>query len=93
MQDFIDLLPALSFIGDAIVLVLMLGVLAACIWMQKKKFTSSKSSPEAVYNRSVAWYQNIMTMPVAERAQQLEQWANYTKKLPSPKNDVKMMDC
>lgn len=92
MQDFIDLLPALSFIGDAIVLVLMLVVLAACIWMQKKKFTSSKS-PEAVYNRSVAWYQNIMTMPVAERAQQLEQWANYTKKLPSPKNDVKMMDC
>ncbi|MCY7297405.1 hypothetical protein [Alteromonas sp. a30] len=92
MQEFIDFLPALNTITDAIVLVLMFGILAACIWMQKKKFVSSKS-PEAIYNRSVAWYQNIMAMPVAERAQELEQWANYTKKLPHPKNDVKIMDC
>ena len=92
MQEFIAALPEFKTAKDTLVLFLMLGIFAGCVWIQRKTFTSSKS-PEAVYKRSVAWYQTIMSMPIAERTQQLDKWAHYTKNLPTPKNNVKMMDC
>lgn len=73
---------------DLLVLVLILSVLTACVLIQRKKFKAAKS-PEAAYNRSVSWYQTIMKLPVAERAQQIEAWSNYTKQLPEPKNKVR----